>query len=457
MRLILGIEQKNRIPFYNGTAHLKYWDNLYVKELGGGITLSEWSADYTYGFFSTTAGRPSTTGGVATMGGGSVSIIAGASVHGQVGTFKSGDVSVFSNGDLSGYFQIADGQGDITAMGNITSPDKNLTGPYFLKYSYATSLAIFDAQVAVTAGGSIDFGTVYNPTFPQTYAEYSELGSLKRYLDYGETASVSLDAIGGNMALSGSFWSGQFAGIGAEGKSYRVLPQTMALFSGGDIQLGSSKGGEFVLAPSPYGNLTIRAEGSISGLYRESTRNQPERAMIRMSDMDPEDIYRLSNVSNTVDPLNDLFASETLESSHRKGTPLHSEDSNPVSIYAGEDIRELAIITAKQTSVYADGDVSGVYFFGQNISKDDETLIHAGGSIDLQSSTMPSLEDTGFRNAGPGLFVVEADDSIDLGATQGIQSIGNSLYSALEETDGLLVVISGFDLDISQEGGRHFF
>ncbi|MFH0725679.1 MAG: filamentous hemagglutinin family protein [Pseudomonadota bacterium] len=454
--IYLGIEQENHIPFYNGTAHLKYWDNLYVKELGGGITLSEWSADYTYAFFSSS--EPYTpTGGVATMGGGSVSIHAGAAVHGQAGTFKSGDLSVFSNGDLSGFFQIADGRGDIAAIGNIISPDKNLTGPDASLYSYATSLAIFDAQVAVTAAGGIDFGTIYNPTFPETYAEYSELGSLRRYLDYGEEASVSLSAINGNMALSGSFWSGQFEGSGNEDKSYRVLPPTVALFSGGDIQLGSGRGGDFVLSPSPYGNLTIHSDGSISGLYQESTNNQLERAVIRMSDMDPNDIYRLTIGSDSNDPLNDLFANETLEGVHRKGNPLHIEDPDSISIYAGEDIRELEIIAAKQTSVYADGDISGVYFFGQNINEDDETVIHAGGSIDLQSLTAPWLWDTGFRNAGPGIFVVEAGDSIDLGTTQGIQSVGNAFYSALEETDGLLAVIAGYDLNISRDGVAAFF
>ena len=450
-RIEAGSAQSDRIPFYRdpanqATNHLLYWDNMHLNSLADMSQTYVWSADYGQSFVSSTP-----TAGVATMGGGSITVTAGRNVSGQIGTFKSGDLTVTANGDMSGYFQVADGTGTISASGSILSPHKSETNEI---YRYATSLALFDAQATVTAMGNLDFGTIFNPTFLTTYAEYSSNASPSRYLDYSASAFAGLTAVNGDLSLAGSFWQGTSMTT-AEARANRVLPPTVTLLAGGDILLGSQRGGDFVLAPSATGNLNVYAGGDIIGLH-ENFKGELLRATLRISDMDPADVYRLWYPQD--DPVGDLFADETKESGHA-ASPLHSGDSTPMTITAGGDIRELSIISAKQAAINAGGDITGLYFFGQNLDPGDTTYINAGGDIHLSSVTIPALDDTGFRNAGPGLFLIQAGGSIDLGTTQGIQNVGNAFYSALsEEKSSLGVIAGGYQgLDATQSAVSAFF
>jgi len=440
-----GVAQHNQIVFYdNGsTGHLLYWDNVHANDVDGilGNISYDWSADYGISF-NPTNDEPTSIAGVATMGGGSVSVVAGNDVYGQIGTFKEGDLSVTVQGDISGYFQAAGSRGTITAIGSIVSPDTEAGD----QYAYATSIGMFDGQVDVIAQGNLDFGTVLNPTFLQAYGEYFSGSSQlpQRYLDYGETAGVSLTAVNGDLSLAGGF-STRSGSRKSPNTFYeraeRVLPSTVNLAAGGDILLGSQEGGDFVLAPSASGNLSVTAGGDIVGLYTGYSNNLV-RASLRMSDLDPDAVYRLIDPED--DPVDHLFVDESTSAAHQSGQVLHGDDeTGPIVISAGRDIEELKLITAKQTIVSAGDTITGLYFFGQNVDSSDTSIIQAGGNIDLNSITDPALRATGLINGGPGMFVVQAGGDIDLGATQGIQSVGNLYYDELSEEDTALLVSAG--------------
>ncbi len=435
-----GTDQIDRIPFYwekrgnslYPTSHLKYWDNIHANV--GDSTTYVWSADFGEGLYKNVIAINTPTAGIATMAGGSVTVKAGENLSGQVGTFKEGDLSIFTHGDISGYFQVVEGNGAITAMGNITSPYKN-EAPQ--GYAYTTSLAMGDSQATVFAGGQIDFGTVFNPTFPQTYAEYVEFQNQSRYLDYeyGETpSSVSMTALKGNLIFSGEFWYGE--GINYDGQAYTVLPPTVSLIAGADILLGRS----VILAPSSYGNLHVHARGSILGHIDDSS--SALRSTLRMSDRSPSAVY---GRTDGVDPYGLLWVSETSAAAHAGdgAEVLHAGDNTPITITASGDILEIKIVAAKQTIVNAGGNIEGLYFFGQNVHSDDETLIQAGGDVVLDSS-LDRVGETGLINAGGGLFLVQAGGTIDLGTTDGIQAVGNSFYSELGEENSALAVMAGW-------------
>jgi filamentous hemagglutinin family protein len=408
--LLMGDEDDSNIVFYYDsssgqyTSHLKYWDNISLQSVivgsiyvwGTWVNETEnqmlWSADYDTG---------STTAGVATMGGGSITVVAGNDVSGQIGTFQEGDLSVTAHGDISGYYQVAEGEGAITAMGSIISPDTENDASGL---AYTTSLGIFDAQVEITAQGNIDFGTIFNPTFTTAYSE-SDSVAWDYYLDYSETASVSLMAINGDLSLSGEFWAGRESSYKDAEDAFRVLPPTVSLTAGEDISFGTvglDGDEEFVLAPSATGNLTIYAGGSILGLLEDDWT----RASLRLSDLDPDDVYSHEGedgelvVPDYDDVLDNLFEDEIYETTHAGATPLHSDDDTAVSIVAG-------------------------------------------GDIDLKSVTDPNLDDTGFIISGSGLFLVQAAGDIDLGVSQGIQSVGDAYYTALSEEDAALWVFAG--------------
>ena len=189
--------QEGVIVFDDETAaHLLFWDNTYADwDEESQAWDYVWSADYG-GYYAIYGNQATTTAGVATMGGGSVTIVAGGDVYGQIGTFKDGDLSITSQGNISGYFQVADGIGTITTMGSITSPASS-------DAEYATSLGLlYGAEVTVTALCNIDMGTVFNPTFTTNVNEYDyDIDDIPQYLSYDETTSVSLMAIAGDISL----------------------------------------------------------------------------------------------------------------------------------------------------------------------------------------------------------------------------------------------------------------
>jgi len=433
----------DQIMFYQyqnvSTPHLLYWDNMY--SVAQGSDDLQWAADY--GTFFAQEVTP--TAGVATMGGGSVTVHTGGDLFCQIGIFKEGNLKVFANGNASGFFQVADGEGTVTAMGNIRSDDPD---------TYDTSLALFDAQVAVTAYGNMEFGTVFNPTFQATVSEYQQVTPLS-YLDYGEESSVELTSVTGDLSLSGVFWKERILKDVAanDDKARRVLPPIVALTAEGDIHLGSDRGGDFLLAPSKVGNLQVAAGGTISGLYTDLAGN-PKRATLRLSDLAPEDIYGRKMIK--YDVLNELFADATREAAHGV-TPIHLGDPMPSSVVASGDIRELRIISSEMTTVEAGGDITGLYFFGQNVHPTDVTAIRAAGNIQLSSVTAPPLRDTGYIMAGPGHFLVQAGHSVDLGITQGIQAVGNAFYSALSEEESSLAVVAGLYKEVGAAEMMAFF
>ncbi|MFO7740424.1 MAG: filamentous hemagglutinin family protein [Desulfatiglandaceae bacterium] len=453
-----GADQIDRIPFYMAkttygqaapTPHLKYWDNIHLNVDENQAYTYVWSADFGESFYKNYEFTNTPTAGIATMAGGSVTVNAGERLSGQVGTFKTGDLSIFTNGDISGYLQVANGEGHITAGGNITSPHRNETAG---NYAYATSLAMSDAQVTVFAGGEIDFGTVFNPRFPQTYAEYVTEQNQRRWLDYdyGEMpSSVSMMASRGNLGFSGEFWYGE--GNYADDEAYTVLPPTASLTAGADILLGRS----IILAPSPYGSLNVHAGGNIVG-YIDSSSNV-RRSTLRMSDLDPDAVYRRNEGG---DPYDLLWLDETSSDAHAGVEVLHKRDRLPISITATGDIREIKIISAKETVVNAGGNIQGLYYFGQNVHSDDKTIIQAGGDIVLDS-VIDRTGKTGLINAGGGLFLVQSGGSMDLGTTEGIQAVGNSYYSELGEDNSTLAVMAGWcqveDIIDREEGMAAFF
>ena len=317
--------------------------------------------------------------GIATMGGGSVTVQTGRDLFCQIGTFKEGDLSVYTNGNLSGFFQVAGGKGAVTTSGSILSAAYD---------SFDTSLALFDSQVSVTAFGDVAFGTVFNPTFQKNVCEYHSQTPLS-YLDYGETASVSLTSLTAELWLSGAFWKERLLqGIASnDDMARRVLPPTVNLQAKRDIYFGSKRGGDFLLAPSAVGNLHLEAGGIISGLYNDML-GTPRRATLRLSDLDPKGVYGMRMIS--WDVLGDLRADETREVSHA-ATPIHDKDPVPSLVKAGGDIRELRLVTPEMTKLDAGGDITGLYFFGQNLKPTDVSTIRAEENIALSSITNPSI------------------------------------------------------------------
>ena len=379
-----------------------------------------WSASY--GSASPSATNP--TAGLATMGGGNLDVRAGGDFLTQAGTFgqnNSGDLVIYAGGDVIGRFLNTQGRMEIDAMGNFGAANQ----PQVVE--------AFDSQINITAQGNIYMATVVNPLFAETLisflkAKYENLTSIN--VGYSENASVNLTA-GGDVTIgySDPYLNLPDWGISAE----EILPPTLNITAGRDILVLQN----FALLPSPTGNLSLVAGGSINGLYGYSS-GTPLRAQIYVSDISPANVY---NDAAAPAIMADLFYP------YLHATPsLHANDTTPVVISAGQNIENIELFLPKKAEITAEeGDISGLYYYGQNINSTDVSEIAAiQGNINFGIQG-PVNSNTGVVQAGPGSLFIQAGGSITLGNAQGIQTVGDAFNSILGAKGSDLIIIAGYN------------
>jgi filamentous hemagglutinin len=407
------------------TGVSNFWDYAgggdILLRVGGSVTgaLASNAWDFAYGTrpprrWAASFENHNATEGLATMGGGDLTVLAGGSFYGQAGTFGTGDLSILAGGDLDGRFLVKAGTARLHAMGNFGTRLAN------------SPIEAFDARIDISAQGNIALGSVVNPTIAREgFVGFWNLG-------YTPETSVRLTAITGQVALYGD---SAFYNLGASISNLeRILPASLEISAGGDIRLFN----DFALAPSPTGSLSLLAGGDIDGQYLFSMGNQTSlrRASITMSDVAPGRVY--GDQGRTVN------ASLLFSPYEHDPSLLHFGDPNPVEIRAGGDIRNLALLLPKRAEITAGQDIRDIYYFGQNVAEGDVSLIRAGRDI-LFSSVAGSSFQTGMEHAGPGYLMVQAGNNLDLGTTRGVTTTGNANNPSLGTQGSTIMVMAGYD------------
>jgi hypothetical protein len=325
------------------------------------------------------------------------------------------------------------------------------------------------------------------------------------------------DDAGGGGAGSIADWLGQISAVGSTTQTFGsvlqpwlglngaqlsnfstmvgIMPSTVyATAFTGDINLV----GGFTLSPSPAGQWSVEAAGSINGFEPNSANTssglaQWGSAVIDLSDANPSAIPGLVNplVPSTTAFLNvdGLFAEsgsvtgtyavlQTQQALHSPGL-LHADDPNPLVIDASTgDISGLTLYSAKSAKVSAGEDITDFSLYVQNDNPGDITAVTAGGNIVpydpssplrtevetskqvfLNGGSQAAAPGTGNPNAGdiqiagPGTLEVLAGGNIDLGETVGsapangtsvgITSIGNSANPYLPFQGASIVMAAG--------------
>lgn len=268
--------------------------------------------------------------------------------------------------------------------------------------------------------------------------------------------------------------------------------------------------GNLLLAPSANGNMELLAAGAMKGLQVAGTTDDYSSAWIystlNVSDANPSLIpsslaplsyYGFAGESgilyesspSLLNSLNQALAESGSYAGNdaaidlkikRHGTSLlHAGDANPVKIYAaGGDFTGFNVFTPKATRLIADGDITDVALYIQNLNKSDISIVAAGGDIlpYNESSALRSLAtDTAAGNkifdperntaggklvtalagdiqvSGPGLLEVLAGRNLDLGTGEnlfdgtgvGITSIGNARNPNLPFEGASLIALAG--------------
>lgn len=276
-------------------------------------------------------------------------------------------------------------------------------------------------------------------------------------------------------------------------------PRVEAVAFSGDIALG----GALTLSPAARGSLDLLASGSIAGLRPAGRVDSTVRwtpAWVNVSDSDPGAIPGVARpfgyqtiagtsqgAALTTQPdflffLNALFAetgatsgSEAVlqrkQSRHAPGL-LHAGDPEPVRLFAGAgDISGVTLFSPKFTEVRAGRDIADVAFYIQNLSSSDTSVVQSGRDILLFNANSPlrgaanaagnlPVEGGGplagdVQISGPGLLVVNAGRTIDLGTGDGgadgtgagITSVGNARNPYLPFGGAEILLAAGLRLD----------
>jgi filamentous hemagglutinin len=433
------------------------------------------------------------TSGLATMGGGNLTVRTGGNFLAQAGTFggaycsilggaycqgTGGNLIIYAGGDVMGRFLNAYGTAEINAMGNFGAPQGTIDD--------RVQIELFNSQMTVNAQGEMQIGAIVNPTMAsdQQLSQYNNLQGGT----YTPDTSITLKA-GGDVTIYGA--SPVYSGQTNASTNTNILPASVDIeSSNGNINLMSVT---LTLTSSPTGNLTLVAAGNIEEFVPTSSSDLGVPDGIMMSDIDPAKWYGyfptsvatgVTVVSNWVDgttynyhdpgssgtqPLHAVLASDT--------AAVIALKEQPIVVSAGGDIVNLGLSVPKEAEITAGQDIINMTYEGQNNSEQDVSKIVANGNIQMlyvnqTTNALGQLEGsrTGFIEGGPGVFWVQAGGSIDLGSSNnitnntgalqsygGMQTIGNANNVWLGTGQSTLVVVSGYEFNESADDVGNFF
>ncbi|MBU0994147.1 MAG: filamentous hemagglutinin family protein [Proteobacteria bacterium] len=400
------------------------WDK--VTEIGRGEDKKVyWSASYD---------GSNTTKGIAALAGGDMTIYTGRDILTQCGNFGEGDVDIYAGGDVDGRFLIRkSGSSHINAMGSVGTQS-----------SYQLPVEISDTDLTLSAQGSIEIGSIYNTSFVR-----KGISSPTDWLvDYSKDAKATLISTRGDVFLTGN--SELIDGFSAD--LINLLPPYVEIRAGNDIRFD----GRFYLAPDMNGGLVLNAGGSIDG----STGSKEEsRSIISMLDIDPNKIYGShNNIEFRINSITDLFGEERIKSLHDVNA-AYRNSSKSVYMTAASDIEDLRLYVYTAADIRAGNDIVDMYYWGQNSDSEDTTLIQAGRDIVMNTSIVKDDDDImGIVVGGPGEILVSAGNAIDLGQSEGIQSVANLYNPTLEPLGSTTIVAAGFlKPDLTTKAATTFF
>ncbi|PPU67276.1 hypothetical protein XpiCFBP4643_15905 [Xanthomonas pisi] len=344
-------------------------------------------------------------------------------------TYGGGDLDVQAGRDvLGGDYFIARGQGRLSAGGSLGSAfglsaqGFDITGtPRTVNSAVDPVLAVQDGQWAVDAGGDVALGAIVNPSYLTATGSIGPLlgASTRATTDYGQSSSVDIDALNGDVRLGTLklpgvlFFNGQRdpsrgtdSAILTDSVFDSVLPaQLHASAHAGAIQIESSGR----LYPSAQGQLEVLAQDDIR-LFDDTLiggRRKFELAML-----DETGAYAGDDTAAAATDKLNLHRQDT------RPVRLYSRDGDLVGGYAvdGFMVNPLTVKLPTPADLRAGGDIVNLDLRAQNYRLSDVTRVQAGRDIYYtpvqgganQSTSTEAVRWGWMELAGPGTFEVQA-------------------------------------------------
>ncbi len=428
---------------------------------------------------------------VGALAGGNVTISAGGSIRElsvaiptigvQVGgtTAAQSEVVVTGGGNLNveagsditgGSYFVGQGAGSLVAWDSI--------GPDESGASYATGIApivaLGAASMTVTARGDLQLEGAVNPfLLPQGRAQPVTQTTASAFSTYGDSSAVTLLSAGGDVTLlndetrEGGLMS-ELASIPftsiAEQETFLVYPSTVnvAALSGNVFVDGPA----MALWPSHTGNVNLLAEESVEFAPGESfympdidpgtlpNPNAPQHniglVMPTLFEPPPPGIGRIPVHSAQFGTSTQGSQPSAFSGAGASTDLIGEEDPQPARIVAlAGDIDDANLqYIPKPIHLIAGQDIVGLWVQAENLSSTDLTEISAGQNLIYTFPRDPfgniiSDSDLGVLVEGPGLVLVSAGHSINLGTSSGITTSGNLYNPSLPAEGADVSVLAG--------------
>lgn len=383
-----------------------------------------------------------------------------------------GDLSVTAGTDLlGGQYYVGAGELKLRAGGEIGAGTVKINTD---ATPLAPVLALGDAQADVQAGGDLTIQAVVNPqVLLQTSANFAivisnRVPARSIFSTYSDAASVSLTSLYGDVTLVQDLTSlvSAYPGVfnptssayntddkdDAQRKLVYLLPPTLEVAAlQGNVTLGSANLPEWTLQASSEGDLRVLAAGSIDFQARVGLSDKgaaqtptPEQPLVANATGVITAADRKAMLINW-----DVQASQ----SNHATTPVHGSDATAAQVYAvsgdisgafnATDAKQYGgIFSAKPVSVHAGQDVRDLTVIVQHADASQLSEVVAGRDIVFTTGTV-RRDSSGITVNGPGTLDVTAGRNIDLGASAGIVSRGNLDNASLPTTGADIHLAAG--------------
>lgn len=334
-------------------------------------------------------------------------------------------------------------------------------------------LAMGDSRFTITAVNDVAIGAVVDPMILPQPGDKKPGNMNSLFFRYSADSAVSLTSLAGDISLDNdvlsmisllndgrsSINSISFAGDARE--ALLVNPATLQAHAlQGDVRFLNS----LIMFPSASGQFEIHAGSAIT------TGNTGNNINIVMSDTDPGLLPGVAFPAVSYNEANLRLVSSGVSAEPDKlfkAVPNHINDLQPALISTGSgDIISndpLLFVMAKPAQVMAGNDIRNVSFQIQHNSAESGSIINAGRDFRFDIERSPS---TGalinkvqkLEVSGPGRLTVLAGHAIDLGASQGVTTVGNQINPALAEDGAHIHMIAGLiqgGMDVAGFAGKY--
>lgn len=333
-----------------------------------------------------------------------------------------GQLRVNAGGDIAGgAYYLGKGEGSVSADGAIKGGLQFVNGP---------QLVMGDSSLALNAGRGVSLTAV---------SDAMVLSNINKFYSYTDNSALTVKALSGDVRLGADtsvIRDDSLLALSGTDNSiittvYPVSLQTTAF--GGSIALD-----EITLFPSSATRLSLLAQQDIGSLLNGS---------IKMFDINMNLLPAVSSPQTTTDFFT-LIAGQSI-------TPppiLHRDDKEPARVVTQQgDIEQIQLILSKKAIIQAGRDLSNLSVAIQNINADDVSILSAGRDIryNIELNEIGTLQPVPDNNkievSGPGEVLVKTGRNLDLGAANGLLTVGNQNNPNLPSKGANLTVLAGLN------------